>query len=480
MSSDKRVIIIGAGPGGICTAIQLQKSGRNDFVILEKAPSPGGTWYHNRYLGCACDVPSHLYSFSFEPKMDWPRPYSEQPIILDYMKHCVEKYNLGNHLHLNDGVKSAIWDESNNLWKVTTENGQDFEGEIMVGAVGMFNDLVWPDIEGMNDFDGVSFHTADWNDDYDLKNKRVAVIGSAASAVQLLPPLAALAEQVDMYQRTANWVNFKEDTPYTEAEIQSFIDNPETASELRQSFYERVDEGLLFDNPERVILAEEAGSRNRAIVEDTDLREKLMPTHSFGCKRPLLSNDFYPAFNRENVELITDGIEKIVPNGVIDKHGNLREVDTIIYATGFETTKFLSSIDVRGREGRRLEDDWADGAQAYLGSTVPGYPNMFMLYGPNTNNGSIIEMIESQVAYTMKQIDRMEKESLNTLEVKSEVYSSYNVKLQEKINNVEAWGDNCLGYYRAKSGRVVTQWPNNMAAYSDQTSSDSLESYVVK
>lgn len=478
MGAQKRVIIIGAGPGGICTAIQLQKSGRNDFVILEKAPSPGGTWYHNRYLGCACDVPSHLYSFSFEPKMDWPRPYSEQPIILDYMKHCVEKYGLDKQLHLNSGVKSASWDDNNNLWKVTTESGEVFEGEIMVGAVGMFNDLVWPDIEGMRDFEGVSFHTADWNDDYDLTGKRVAVIGSAASAVQLLPPLAELAAQVDMYQRTANWVNFKEDTPYTEAEIQAFIDNPETAAELRRSYYERVDEGLLFDDPERVRLAEEAGSRNRATVENPELREKLMPTHSFGCKRPLLSNEFYPAFNRDNVELITDGIEKIVANGVIDKHGTLREVDTIIYATGFQTTKFLSSIDVRGRGGRRLEDDWADGAQAYLGSTVPGYPNMFMLYGPNTNNGSIIEMIESQVSYAMKQIERIEKESLDSLEVKSEVYATYNNKLQEAINNVDAWGDNCLGYYRAESGRVVTQWPNNMAAYSDQTSADSPDSYI--
>lgn len=477
-SGRKRIVIIGAGPGGICSGIQLQKSGRDDFVILEKAPSVGGTWYNNRYLGCACDVPSHLYSFSFEPKMDWPRPYSGQQVILDYMKEVVKKYDLEKHIHYNKPVSSAKWDEERSLWKVTTADGEVFEGEIMIGAVGMFNDLTWPDIPGMDDFQGVSYHTADWKDDHDLTGRKVAIIGSAASAVQLLPPAAEIAAQVDIYQRTANWVNFKEDTPYTAEEVQEFVNNPGKAAELREFIYQRTDGGLLFDNPERNALAEASGSKNRELVADEKLRNKLKPTHSFGCKRPLLSNEFYPAFNRDNVELITDGVEKIVANGVIASDGTFREVDTIIYATGFQTTKFLSSVDVSGRNGHRLEEDWADGAQAYLGSTVPAYPNMYMLYGPNTNNGSIIEMIESQVAYAMSQIERMESEGLDSLEVKQDVYDNYNAQLQKDIAGVKAWGENCFSYYRSESGRVVTQWPNNMAAYRGQTSSDSPNSYT--
>lgn len=478
MSAKRRVIIIGAGPGGICAGIQLQKSGRDDFVILEKASSVGGTWYNNRYLGCACDVPSHLYSFSFEPKLDWPRPYSSQPVILNYMREVVKKYKLEKHIHYNKAASSANWDEARNLWKVTTADGDVFEGEIMIGAVGMFNDLAWPDISGMDDFEGLSFHTADWKDDHDFSGRKVAIIGSAASAVQLLPPAAEIAGHVDIYQRTANWVNFKEDTPYTDEEIQAFIDNPAKASELRELVYQRTDGGLLFDDPERNALAEFNGSKNRGQVADPEIRDKLKPTHSFGCKRPLLSNEFYHAFNRDNVELITTGIEKITADGVVASDGTLRAVDTIVYATGFQTTKFLSSVEVTGTGGRRLEDDWADGAQAYLGSTVPGYPNMYMLYGPNTNNGSIIEMIENQVAYAMSQIERIEAEDVASLEVKDKVYKAYNEQLQNDIANVEAWGDNCLGYYRSESGRVVTQWPNNMTVYKQITQQDDPDSYI--
>ena len=475
----RRVLIIGAGPGGLCAAIALQKSGRRDFTILEKASGPGGTWYHNRYPGAACDVASHLYSFSFERRMDWPRPFSEQPDILAYFEDCVSKYALAPHIRFDTPVASAHWDDEENLWRVVTAQGETFEAEILIGALGMFNELHWPEIPGLAEFGGTSFHSARWNQDHDLTGRRVAVIGSAASAVQLLPPVARMAAHVDLYQRTANWVLPKADTPFTAEEIESFHSDPRIADELREALWQEIEEIVTYDDEDKMRAAEEVGRRNLEQVEDPILREKLHPTHPYGCKRPLLSNDYYPTFNRSNVELVTDAIERIDAKGVVTVDGRLREADTLILASGFQTAKFLSAIEVRGRGGRDLEKDWAEGARAYLGSTIPGYPNLFMLYGPNTNSGSILHMIESQVAYALRQIERIEAEDLAWLEVREDVHDRFNDELQERISGIGPWQASCPGYYRSESGRVVTQWPSNTADYRRRMQKPDVEAYQV-
>lgn len=463
-------LIIGAGPGGLCSGIKLKESGREDFVILEKASGLGGTWYHNRYPGAACDVPSHLYSFSFDCRPDWPRPFSPQPEILTYFEQCAKKHGLLPHIRFDTKVERAEWIDSESIWRVTTDGGDRYEARVLLCALGMFNELNHPDIPGLESFEGTSFHSARWRQDHDLTGERVAVIGSAASAVQFVPEIAQQAGHLDLFQRTANWVLPKDDTPFTREQLESFRNQPDLAQEMRREIYEGIEPILTFDNEKILAASEKAGREALLQVEDPELREKLMPQHPYGCKRPLLSNNYYPTFNRPNVELITEGIERIDPKGVVTVDGTLRTADTLILATGFDTTRFLSVIDVIGREGTRLEEVWSEGAYAFLGTMVPRFPNLFMMYGPNTNNGSILEMIENQVAFAIRQIERIESEDLAWLEAKADVTEAYNDAIQKDIHGVGAWQADCFGYYRSASGRIVTQWPHNMSEYAKRTS----------
>jgi len=460
-----RVAIIGAGPGGLCTGIQLRNRGIEDFVILEKAEGVGGTWWHNRYPGAECDVKSHLYSFTFEPKPDWSRPYAQQPEILAYLELCAEKYGLYPFIRFGDAVASAHWDDGTATWTLTCESGQRVRARTVVSALGMFNDIAYPDIPGMDAFEGTCFHSARWNHDHDLSGERVAVIGSAASAVQFIPEIAPKVGELAIYQRTANWVLPKEDTPYTEAELEHFRRHPEAVAALRQEIRDELEGFITFSDPETLRKSEEACLENMSVVEDPELRRKLVPTHPFGCKRPLLSNLYYPVFNQPHVELVTESIARLTPTGVVTADGVERPADTVIYATGFHTQRYLSAIEVTGRDGLSLNEAWRDGAEAYLGMTTAGFPNLFMLYGPNTNNGSLLYMLELQVDYALRQMHRLEEERLAWLDVRPEVMARYNEGLQEDIGQVDVWQAGCNGYYRAPSGKVVTQWPHNMAEF---------------
>ncbi|TMA22847.1 MAG: NAD(P)/FAD-dependent oxidoreductase [Deltaproteobacteria bacterium] len=472
-----RIAIIGAGPGGLCMAVRLAQQGFDDYVVLEKASGVGGTWYHNRYPGCACDIPSHLYSFSFEIKRDWSRPYAPQPEILDYMEHVAKKYGVLPHCRFGASVRSATWNEERSAWTLALESGEAVEAEIVVSAIGMFNELVRPDLTGLDSFAGTSFHSGRWRWDHDLTGRRVAVIGSAASAVQLVPEIAKQAEQVHLFQRTANWVLPKLDTPYTEPEIARFRTDPDAALALRSEIYAQVDGGMTFSDPEALAKIEAAGLAAIEVVRDPELRRKLRPDHPFGCKRPLISNDYYAAFNRENLELVTDPIARIEPDAVVTTDGRARRADTLILATGFSATSYLSAIAVTGRGGRRIEDAWSDGARAYLGVTTAGFPNLFMLYGPNTNNGSILAMIESQVEYALRQIERIAHEHLAWLDVRAEPMERYNDEIQRAIAGVAVWQAGCTGYYRTPGGRVVTQWPHSMTEYRTRTQKPDADAY---
>ena len=476
---DLRIAIIGAGPGGLCAAIRLRQSGFENFTVLEKSGGVGGTWYHNRYPGCACDIQSELYSFSFEVNTTWTRPYARQPEILSYMERCAEKYGVLPHCRFDDAVESARWDDDSAAWTITTESGTKIEADVVISALGMFNDVPLPDIEGLDSFEGKTIHSARWDWDHDLAGETVGVIGSAASAVQLIPEIALEVGQLHVFQRTANWVLPKEDEPYTSEEMAARQVDPSIVVARRDELFEQVDTGMAFKDPNRRAEMEALGVRALEEVADPELRAKLTPTHMWGCKRPLFHNEYYATYNRPNVELVTDAIKRITPKGVLTVDGTERVMDIMVLATGFSTTKYLSAIEVIGRNGLDIEDAWNDGATAYMGITTTGFPNLFMLYGPNTNNGSIITMIEYQVEYALAHIQRLAAQRLAWVDVRAEPMAQYNEWVQEGIAGIEPWHASCNGYYRSPSGRIVTQWPHNMTAFKDQTATIDEDAYEV-
>lgn len=479
-TQDFRIIVIGAGPGGMCTAIKLLEAGIKDFVVLEKAGGVGGTWWHNRYPGAECDVMSHLYSFSFELKTDWSRPFAGQAEILEYLEMVAQKYGILPYIRFQHEVKAARWNDGGAKWEVTTADGQTFRAPVLVSGMGMFNELQWPDFPGLDTFGGKLFHSARWDHSYDLTGKRVAVVGSAASAVQFLPEIAHKTGQLHIFQRTANWVAPKQDTPYTPEQLAHYKNDPNAIHESRAQIYKDLNEFILFNDPAKQKEYTQAALDNMLVVKDAELRKKLVPNHPFGCKRPLFSNLYYPIFNLPQVELVTDRIERLSKNGVVTADGKEREVDCVICSTGFQVTRYLSAIEVTGRNGRRLDDAWSDGAQAYLGMATSGFPNLYMLYGPNTNNGSIISMLEIQVAYVLRQIRRLEREKLAWLDLRPEVENAYNDTMQREIQEVEVWQSNCGNYYSVKSGRMVTQWPHTIGEFMARTSEPDEAAYLAQ
>ncbi|MBM3658189.1 MAG: NAD(P)/FAD-dependent oxidoreductase [Actinobacteria bacterium] len=474
-----QVAIIGAGPGGLCMGKRLLDEGFDDFVLLEKSDGVGGTWNLNRYPGCECDVQSALYSFSFEIKADWSKPYGTQPEILAYMEHVAEKFGVLPHVRLGNGVTRAVWDETSATWALTLDDGATVTADVVVSAIGMFNDLAWPAIDGLDDFAGTMFHSAQWNWDHDLTGERVAVIGAAASAVQFVPEIRKQAAMVHLFQRTANWVTPKIDTPYTDEQLAAFRDDPTPILEFRREVEDSMNKGMTFTNTEKLALSVTAVNQAIDQVQDPVVREKLRPQHPFGCKRPLMSNVYYPAFNEPNLELVTEPIVRITPNGVVTDDGQERVVDTIVLATGFAATKYLSAIDVVGRDGTSIDDAWSDGATAYLGITTAGFPNLFMLYGPNTNNGSILTMIEYQVEHILAHIRRLRDEHLAWVDVRPEPMTRFNAEVQQAIADIPVWNFGCNGYYRTPSGRIVTQWPFSMTEFHDRTATIDPADYDV-
>ena len=464
----KRVLIIGAGPGGICTGIKLKEAGHDDFVIVEQADGVGGTWRHNAYPGFRCDVPSVLYSFSFAMKPDWQSRYATQPEILAYLEQLAEQHGLTPHLRLNTRVTGAEWDEAKSLWRVTLGNGDALEAEVLVSAVGLFNEPNIPAIPGLDSFAGPVMHSARWRHDVALEGRRIAVIGSAASAVQLVPEVAQVAGELTVYQRTPNHVRAREED-YTPEEQAAVSADPALLQSERARVAEWVDAMCKMQDTALLDYAAAECVQNASVVEDEDTRRRLSPGYAFGGKRPLVSSDWFPAFNRPNVRLVTDPIARVEADAVVTADGIRHPADVLILATGFQTTRFLSAIPVRGRGGQRLEDAWAHGARAYLGITVSGFPNLFMLYGPNTNNGSILANIECQAAYFLRHLERMEREELAWIDVRPETLDAYNAMLQREIAAIPAWNAGVAGYYRAEGGLNVTQWPDGMQRYRDLT-----------
>jgi len=474
----RRIVIIGAGPGGLCMAIKLRAAGIRDFVILEEASGLGGTWYHNRYPGLCCDIPSYLYSFSFAPKRDWSRPYPPQAEILAYLEDVAAKYEIVPHILFDAKVEAARWNEESCTWRVSSTRGE-FVSRVLISAVGMLNTPKWPDISGLETFGGKLLHSARWDRGLDVSGRTLAVIGSAATAVQMAPELAKDVAQLYVYQRSPTWVLPRDNDPFTDEQLARFAHEPDAARAERERIFNEIDPHIAFSSREVCALAEAAGLQNLSAVEDPAVRKQLTPRVPWGCHRPLFSNAWFPMFNRSNVELVVEPIDRITEDSIVSDAGDVRRVDIIVAATGFHATCFLSAIDVTGRGGLRLEAAWADGPEAYLGIATRGFPNLFMLYGPNTNNGSIITLLEFQVEYVVRQLARMGAEGIQWMEVRGDVMRRYNEQLQRELDSVEVWQASCHNYYRAASGRIVTQWPSTMSEYRRRTSRPDADAYEV-
>ncbi|WP_219466643.1 flavin-containing monooxygenase [Nonomuraea rhizosphaerae] len=464
-----RVAIIGAGFGGLCMAIQLERAGIGSYTVFEKADDLGGTWRDNSYPGAGCDIPSHLYSYSFEKYASWTRRYPGQPEILEYLEHCAGKYGVKEKIRFGTEVRSAVFDGSH--WEVTCTTGAPETYDVVVMGVGQLNRPHLPEISGMSDFEGTSFHSARWNHDHDLTGRRVAVIGNGSSAAQFIPRVAERAEQLTVFQRTPNWVIPKPDALFGPLTKLAFHLVPGLQRAYREWIY-RYAEGTLYpalaQGWSAGMLKKRALDHLHAQVADPELRAKLTPDYPPGCKRVVIDSSFYPALTRPNVDVVTDPIVRITAKGVETVKG-LREVDTIVYGTGFRSTEFLAPMDVAGRGGTSLRERWKGGAEAYLGISVPDFPNLFMLYGPNTNLGhnSIIFMLECQVNHIMACLPHLSEQG--PIEVRPEVMAAWNRQLEASMARM-VWGNGCRSWYKTAEGRVTNNWPGPTTLYRRLTS----------
>ena len=480
-SSPLAAIIIGAGFAGIGMGIALRRERIDDFVILEKAADVGGVWRDNRYPGAACDVPSHLYSYSFEPNPDWTHVFSRQPEIADYLRHCASKYDLLRHLRFGSEVRSARYDETDNLWTVRLRDGSELRSKLLISGVGQLSRPATPKIAGIESFAGRSFHSATWDERYPLAGKRVAVIGTGASAIQFIPAIAPQVERLTVFQRSPAWMMSRSDRAYSAFEKRLMHAVPALSRLYRLGIYLRYEaRALAFTRFKSLMkIAVEWPFRRMLArdVADAALRAKLTPDYPIGCKRILLSDEYFTAISRTNVELVTEGIRRIVPQGVETRDGRVHEVDAIVYGTGFAATEFLAPMSIEGRRGLDLNEAWRGGATAYMGMTVPGFPNFFMLYGPNTNLGhnSIVYMLESQIRHVVRCIGRMRAQAANVIEVQGERHARYNLRIQQRLGGT-VW-NGCASWYIDANGHNSTNWPGFTLSYRLMTRFGSLRAY---
>ena len=477
-----RVAVIGAGFGGIGMAIALKRAGIEDFIMLERAGDLGGTWRDNSYPGLTCDIPSQLYSFSFRP-WRWSRRFPARDEILAYLHALVAENGLAPHLRFGSGVVAAAFDEGRAGWDLTLDDGGTLQATAVVCAVGQLGRPVVPDIADRDEFAGPSWHSARWNHDAGLAGQRVAVIGTGASAVQFVPEIAKVATQVDVYQRSAPYVLPKGDRPYHAAEQALFDRLPATrkADRLRIFLYGELLTSGFVVSPKLLAGPMQMWRRQlRAQIADPELRAKCVPDYVMGCKRVVFSSDWYTALARPDVELITDRIERITRDGVAAADGTVRAADVIIYGTGFKAAEFLVPMRVSGRGGRTLQEAWQDGAQAYYGITVCGFPNFFMLYGPNTNLGgnSIIYMLEGQIGYVLGGVQALEAHRLAWLDVRPEVQDAFNSWVQSSSRK-SVWESGCHSWYTTASGRNTNNWPDHTFMYRYRVRHFDLASYRV-
>lgn len=459
---DHEVVIIGAGFAGLCMAIRLQEQGERDFVIVERAGSVGGTWRDNHYPGAACDVPSHLYSLSFEPNPGWSRKYPTQPELRAYLEEVAERHGLREKIRFGTRLLSAEYDEAGRLWRVTTSAGV-IRARSLVCGVGGLSEPKLPDIPGIETFRGKTFHSARWDHSYDLSGKRVAVIGAGASAIQFVPEIVDKVARLDVYQRTPNWIIPRPDRAYTGIEKWLFRNVPGARQLHRAQIYWLHELRVLgmVTHPGLMKLFQLLAARHIAQqVKDPALRAKVTPNYTIGCKRILVANDWYPALQKPHCQLITESIAEIREDAVVTADGTVREVDCIIYATGFYATESPIAGMLRGRGGQLLSDAWADGEEAYLGTVIKGFPNLYFVVGPNTGLGhsSMVFMIEAQVELISRLLAHMRAARAESIEIKAEAQDAFNERLQARLRG-SIWATGCTSWYQHRSGKITALWP---------------------
>ncbi|MFP3944226.1 MAG: flavin-containing monooxygenase, partial [Alphaproteobacteria bacterium] len=463
------IAIIGAGFAGLGMAMQLRRAGREDFVILEQADEVGGTWRDNTYPGCACDVPAHLYSFSFEQNPDWSHLYAPQQEIQDYILGLVEKYELRPRIRFNTRVSGLRWDDAAALWHLQFEGGGHMTAKTVVAGLGPLNKPDFPEIPGLERFEGASFHSSWWDHSVSLKGKRVAAIGTGASAIQFVPAIAPEVASLHLFQRTPPWIMPHADKPVSGFTKWMFRNFPFIRNLFRASLYWQMEAAAIgfTMNPWFLKKAQRFALRHiEKQVADPELRRKVTPDYVMGCKRILMSNDWYPALQRDNVHLETEGIAEVRAKSLVTGDGREYPVDVIIHGTGFRATEIATDVEITGRNGRSLNEEWRQAPEAYLGITVSGYPNLFFLVGPNTGLGhnSILYMIEAQVAYVMDCLHTMDRKKLRAIDVKPKVQRRFNERLQKRMGST-VWVSGCKSWYQTEDGRIPTLWPGFTFTY---------------
>jgi len=455
-------LIIGSGFGGLGMAIQLKKAGRQNFLVLEKSDSVGGTWRDNTYPGAACDVESHLYSLSFAPKRDWSRRYGSQAEIKAYMEACVAEFELQTHLRFHAEVAQLRYDDKAQIWQVTLTTGETLKARTVISAVGQLNQPRNPEIVGLSSFKGPVFHSARWDHTVDLTGKNIGVIGTGASAIQFVPQLAKVAASLHVFQRSGSWVIGKNDRPFYRWEQWCFRHIPGVSKLYRTFLYVKTESrAIIFTRCNKLLKYGEWQARRlaRRDVKNLEKRRQLIPNYQIGCNRILLANDWYASMDLPHVNLVTSNIQAVSENAVITTDGVEHPVDVLVLGTGFRATEFLAPMRVVGSQGRELNDAWAQGAEAYKGISVSGFPNFFLLYGPNTNlsHSSILLMLESQIHYVLECLKALEQRGAISMDVKPERQQTYVCKLQQQLDKT-VWSSGCSSWYLTADGRNVVNW----------------------
>jgi cation diffusion facilitator CzcD-associated flavoprotein CzcO len=477
------VVIVGSGFSGLCMAIKLKEAGRHDFVILEKAHDVGGTWRENTYPGAGCDIQSHLYSFSFEMNPKWSRMFARQPEILDYLRHCVRKYMLEEHLYFGVEVSGGAYDDESDEWRVQLADGREIRSDVAVLGLGPLHRPVLPDVPGIESFEGPSWHSAEWNHDYDLTGKRVAVIGTGASSIQFVPKIAEMAARIHLFQRTPAWIMPKRDRHISGLTKALYRAVPGLQRAHRNLIYWILETRVIgfAVNPKLLKAAQGiADAHRKRQVPDPELRRRLTPDYTMGCKRVLISSDFYPTLSKEHVELVDGAVAEVRPRSVVTADGAVREVDAIIYGTGFHVTDSFDNLDLVGPGGRKLREEWADGLSAYYGMTVHGFPNVFLLVGPNSGLGhnSIIFMIEAQVNYIMECLRLLDRQGAKRMQPTRRAQDRFNAGIQRDLVK-QVWSvGGCKSWYLDARGRNTTIWPGFTWRYWQRTRKPDPDAFV--
>ena len=475
-------IIIGTGFSGVAMAIKLKEKNIHNFIILEKAKDVGGTWRENTYPGAECDIPSALYSFSFEPNANWKYKWSMQPQILEYIKHVAKKYDLYPHIKFQQEMISSKWKEAQGLWEVKTKQGDLFSGKTLVSAIGQLHHPSTPNFKGKDLFEGDTWHSAQWNHDIPLAGKTVGVIGNAASAVQFIPEIAKTAGKIIVFQRSANWMLPKQDRAYKEWEKKLVARLPILLKIYRLKIWLLGGALFLLMQKGRTLLRKfyqrQTVNYIKEHIKDPEMVKALTPTYPLGAKRVLFSDTYYPALAQPNVTLLPGGVQEITKSGVVAGDGTSYEVDILVYSTGFKTNPFLLGLDIQGKNGISIKEQWKDGPINYLGMTIHEFPNLFIMYGPNTNLGhnSIILMSEAQANYITQCIQKLENNNWKSIEVKAATMQTYHQTTQDRLKDM-IWTSVEDSWYRSANGNIPNNYPGRTMEYIRVTKEVDFDSY---